>query len=173
MKKIIRFIVVISIVLLVNNNVAQAQKSQKIGHINSAELLQMMPGREEAQNELMGYAKELEDQLKIMTQEFETKYQDYLANETKFTEIVKKSKQTELTDFQARINDFQESAQEDLANKENELVAPLLQKAQDAIKDVAKEKGYNYILDVSAGSVLYFDETEDIMPFVKKKIGIE
>lgn len=173
MKKIIQ-ITLISLFLFSGLSFTNAQTTKlKVGHINSTELLQMMPGKDSAQQALTQYAAELEQQLMVMNQEFETKYQEYQANQTKWTEIVRKSKEQELIDLQNRILEFQEVAQEDLQNKEAELIAPLLKRAQDAINEVAKEKGYTYILDTSTGTVLYFEDTDDIMPFVKKKLGIE
>jgi len=173
MKKTFRIIAFIACSLFITTNIQAQQTKLKVGHINSSDLLQMMPGKDSAQQALLAYANQLEQQLAMMTKEFETKYQDYLDNETKMTQIVKNSKQQELTDLQNRILEFQELAQEDLKNKEAELIAPLLTKAQDAIKEVAKEKGYTYILDTSTGTVLYFEDTDDIMPFVKKRLGIE
>lgn len=173
MKSLLKLFVVLTIVLISNLNVVSQNTKLKIGHLNSATLLQQMPGRDTAQTALMGFAKELEDQLRLMTTEFETKYQDYLANEPRLTEIVKRSRQKELTDLQTRITEFQENAQQELEAKEVELLSPLLQKAQDAIQFVAKERGYTYILDTSTGTVLFSDEADDILPFVKKRLGIE
>jgi outer membrane protein len=172
MKRTIHFIAIF-IVFMLSVSLLQAQSKLKVGHINSSELLQMMPGKDSAQDALIKYATDLEQQLTMMTNEFETKYQDYLANETKWTQLVKNDKQKELTSLQNRITEFQEQAQEDLQMKEAELIEPLLRKAQDAIQDVAKEKGYTYILDTSSGAVLYFEDSDDILPLVKKKIGIE
>jgi len=166
-------IIAIALFFLTGLSNVQAQSKLKVGHINSSELLQMMPGKDSAQQALVAFATDLENQLKMMSLEFEKKYQDYLENETKMTQIIKTAKQKELTDLQNRIMEFQEIAQDELQNKEAELVAPLLKKAQDAISAVAKEKGYTYILDTSAGSVLYFEDADDILPFVKKKLGIE
>ncbi len=173
MKKTFQIIVIITITFFFSTQIQAQQTKLKIGHINSSDLLQMMPGKDSAQQALVAYANQLEQQLAMMTKEFETKYQDYLDNETKMTQIVKNSKQKELTDLQNRILEFQELAQDDLKDKEAELIAPLLKRAQDAIKDVAKEKGYTYILDTSSGTVLYFEDSDDIMLFVKKKLGIE
>jgi len=173
MKSLSKLIIVLTIALLCSFNVNAQNTKFKIGHINSSELMQYMPGRDTAQNALMKFAKELEEQLQLMTKEFETKYQDYLANESRLTEIVKKSRQKELTDLQSRVMEFQESAQEELQMKEVELLNPLLKRAQDAIQAVAKEKGYTYILDTSTGTVLYFEDSDDILSLVKKKLGIE
>lgn len=47
-------------------------------------------------------------------------------------------------------------------------------KATNAIKEVAKENGFTYIFDMSSGAILFASETsEDILPLVKKKLGIQ
>jgi outer membrane protein len=108
-----------------------------------------------------------------MLNEFQTKYDEYLANEAQYIDAIKQVKQKELVDLQTRIQDFQNDAQELLTKKELELMQPFIDKAKKAIDDVAKEKGYTYILDTSTGSVLYWEGGDDIMMFVKEKLGIQ
>lgn len=173
MKKTTQISILILVFLILGSINVYAQSKLKVGHINTAELLKIMPGRDSAEKALYDYAAALEQQMSLMTKEFETKYQEYLDNESKMTQIVKNAKQKELTDLQNRILEFQELAQEDLKKMEAKLVEPLLKKAENAIHTVAKEKGYTYILDTSSGAVLYFEDADDIMPLVKKKLGIE
>ena len=45
-----------------------------------------------------------------------------------------------------------------------------MEKAKKAIEAVAKENGYKYVLDTSAGNVLYSEASEDILLAVKKKL---
>ena len=52
------------------------------------------------------------------------------------------------------------------------LSAPLLKTAQDAIDAVAKANGYTYVLDTSSGIVLVFPDGDDLLPLVKKHLGI-
>ena len=56
---------------------AFAQKSVKFGHINSIELMQIMPGRDSAQTVLQKEAAELEEQMKLMQDELEQRYNNY------------------------------------------------------------------------------------------------
>lgn len=150
-----------------------AQSKLKIGHVKTNDILQVMPGRDSAQQALTRFANDLEQQLQIMMKEFETKYADYQANETKWTELVKRSKERELVDLQNRILEFQENAQNELTKKEAELTDPLIRRLQNAIREVAKERGYTYVFDASSNSLLYFEDGEDITPFVKRKLGIQ
>lgn len=150
-----------------------AQKKQKFGHIDSNELLKMMPGRDSAVSKITEYATTLENQIKGMQTEFEAKYQDYLANEANMTDLIKQTKQRELQDIQARIEAFQASAEEDLQKKQTELLQPIIDKAKNAIEKVAKDNMYTYIFDAGLGVLLFSDPTEDIMPLVKIELGLK
>lgn len=149
--------------------------AQKIGHINSNDLLMAMPERATIETEIQNHAKQLETQLLTMQRELETKYQDFQAKESMMSEAIRNDKIKELTGLEQRLNEFQESAQEDLQKKEQQLTDPLIKKAKTAIEEVAKENGYTYVLDSGIGFMLYIDETsaQDIMPLVKKKLGLE
>jgi len=164
--------IVIIIFLVGFTTVSFAQKKQKFGHIDSNELLKLMPGRDSAMNKITDYAKTLENQLKGMQSELETKYQTYLANEANMTELIKQTQQKELQDIQARIEAFQTSAQDELEKKQNELLKPIIDKAKSAIEKVGKDNQYTYIFDAGIGVLLYSDPTEDILPMVKKELGL-
>ncbi|CAG0963368.1 MAG: OmpH family outer membrane protein [Bacteroidetes bacterium] len=148
-----------------------AQKTQKLGHINSNELLMAMPERTKIQKDLEDYAKQLQSQLQTMETEWQGKVQDFKAKEGQMTELIRNTKVKEITDLEQRIQDFQETAQKDLQNKEGELLQPLIDKAKKAIEDVAKENGFTYILDSSVGVLLY-TAGEDILPLVKKNLKL-
>ena len=69
--------------------------------------------------------------------------------------------------MEKRITDFQQSAQDKIAAKKDKLYAPILQKANEGIKAVAKANGYTYIFDTGAGSLLYADEADNVIALVK------
>ncbi len=149
-----------------------AQQPAKFGHIDTNSLLEMMPGRDSASVELERYARELESTFVAMQNEFQTKYSDYLEKQATFSELIRQSRERELISLQERIQDFQESAQQDLMDQENRLLRPIIEKARNAIDEVAKENEFTYIFDTSMGFLLYYDAGEDIMPKVKEKLGL-
>ncbi len=76
--------------------------------------------------------------------------------------------------MQRRVQEFQATAQQDYQQKEAEIFQPIMDKAQAAIEKVAKANGFTYVFDLGAGGVLYFSEKSiDILPLVKKELGIE
>lgn len=162
----------ILLVVICFSTQVMSQAKLRFGHIDSNELLKIMPGKDSAQTKLQTFAKTLENQLKIMNAEFETKYQEYLSNEKTWTELIKTDKQKELQGLQERIQNFQTQAQESLKEKETELLQPIIDKAKKAIEEVAKENGFTYVFDSGVGVLLYDKGGEDILPLVKKKLNI-
>ncbi|MBK9523660.1 MAG: OmpH family outer membrane protein [Bacteroidetes bacterium] len=108
-----------------------------------------------------------------MTVEYQTKLQSYQSKADSMPEAIRTTKEKELTDLGNRIQDFQQTAQESIQKKKEELYGPILKKAEDAIKDIAKEKAYSYIFDTSLGSVIFAQESDNIMPLVKTRLGIK
>lgn len=169
MKKIIVALVVIMGVV----GTSFAQSTPKFGHINTAELMGMLPERAAIQTELENYAKSLETQLQVMGTEYQSKVNDYQINEKTWSDLVRESKAKEIGDLEARIQEFQQSAQKSLSDKEQSLVEPLISKAQGAIQDVAKANGYTYVFDTSTGALLAFPDGDNILPLVKKHLSIQ
>ena len=167
------FKIAILMVVIALSTTVTAQKSAKIGHINSNDLLSAMPERNEVQKELEDYASQLKVTMDAMRKEYETKVGEFQAKQDVMTDIIKETKIKEITDLERRIGEFQQTAEADLQKKETSLLQPIIDKAKTAINDVAKENGYTYVLDSSAGSVLYSVEGDDLLPKVKTKLGIK
>jgi len=109
-----------------------------------------------------------------MNVEFNTKLQDFQKNYNTFSDAIKEVKEKELNDMQTRTREFQERAQQDYQKKQNELLAPIIDKAKSAIDKVAAAGGFLVVFDTSTGSLAYFDEATltDVAPAVKKELGI-
>lgn len=151
---------------------SMAQKNVKLGHINSNELMQIMPGRDSAQAALQREVEDLQATLKSMQDELETRYNEYRSKESQMSDLIKQTKQRELQDMGARMEEFQKNAQQQLQDREQELLKPIIDRAKKAIEEVAKERGYTYIFDSGVGALLYQQDSDDIMPFVKTKLNL-
>ncbi|MBQ7062294.1 MAG: OmpH family outer membrane protein [Bacteroidales bacterium] len=151
---------------------SMAQKNVKLGHINSNELMQIMPGRDSAQAAFQKEVEDLQATLKTMQDELETRYNEYRAKESQMSDLIKQTKQRELQDMGARMEEFQKNAQQQLQDREQELLKPIIDRAKNAIEEVGKERGYTYIFDSGVGALLYQQDSEDIMPFVKAKLNL-
>lgn len=171
MKIIIKSFIVLSVCIMSFG--ANAQNQEKFGHLNFADLYALMPGLDSVKALYEQYAQSIQSQFDAMQTELQTKIADYQNNQTTMSEIIRQTKEREISDLQTRMEAFQGSAQQDLQNKEVELTNPIIEKAQNAVKEVAKENGYTYVLNSTGGMLLYADPGDDIMDLVKKKLGIQ
>lgn len=144
----------------------------RLGHINSQELLELMPEKDVAFKKAESLATELQKKLETMTAEYEQKVADYQNKQATMSQTIKQSTVAEITSLQQRIQQFQGTAQEEIAKEEQRLLQPILDKARNAIANVAKTNGFAYIFDISSGATVY-EGGENILPLVKKELGIQ
>ncbi|MGD9976734.1 MAG: OmpH family outer membrane protein [Bacteroidales bacterium] len=171
MRNILRLLAAGAILLVAGFN-ANAQNF-KFGHINSQELLSSMPDKDSAEVKLKKYTETLQSQIEELQVEFNKKYQDYLQKRSTFSDAIREMKEKELSEMQQRAQEFQQTAEQDYQRYQSEIMKPVIDKADAAIKKVAKGNSFTYIFDTSSGILLYFSEQSvDILPLVKKELGI-
>jgi outer membrane protein len=171
MKNILKTIVLVLFVIGVTS--VNAQTKTKIGHIDFGKLIEQLPGQDTVKTAMSKYAQSLQDQYQSMQTELQTKIDDYTKNKETFSALIKQTKEKEIADLQSRMDAFQQSAQQDMSDQETKLSAPFIEKAKKAVQDVAKENAFTYVFNNVEGLLLYNEGGEDIMPLVKKKLGIQ
>lgn len=147
-------------------------KPQRIAHLNVMELLSVMPEVRKADEKLQQYAQQLDQQYQAMLEEYREKLENYQKNQDVLPEAVKEIKIKELADLEMRIQEFQKRAQENLQQKRQELYQPILDRVQNVVEEVAQELGYDYVFDSSTGVLLVYPSGDDILPYVKKRLGL-
>ena len=170
MKNILKPVLIV--VLMLSATLAWSQSNLKIGYIDSQALIELMPEKDSVESALVAYQRSLEEQIGAMYVEYQNKMADYTNNIDGMSAIIKQTKQREIGDLETRITEFQQSAEQDFANKQQELFEPLITKAKNAINEVARANGFTYILDVSMGTVLFYEKGENILPLVRAKLGL-
>jgi outer membrane protein len=165
--------IAVLVALLAFGGSAMAQKNIKLGHINSNALMEIMPGRDTAMAQLQKDVDDAKAEMDAMRKEYETKVNEYMAKRDQLSELIRKTKETDLQAMGARIEEFQANAQKLLEERQEALLKPIVDRAKAAIEEVGKENGYTYIFDAGVGAVLYSQDSDDIMPLVKKKLGLK
>lgn len=146
----------------------------KFGHLNSGNLLEMLPEVKTANDGLKLFGDKLSlrrDSMALAFQEQVLAYQTAAQGGT-LTGIQQQTKEAELQKMQESGQQFETVIQQLVQAKREELLKPILDKVDIAIKAVGKEGGYLYIFDTSTGATLYALETEDVLPKVKAKLGL-
>lgn len=170
--KIKSFILVLTLAAVAFGANAQGPK---IGYTNVEYVLSLMPEAKQADSEYKAYEKQLQNQLTAKGQELQTKVQEYQQTGATMTELVRADKEAELQSLNQRFETFQREAQTSLQKKQSELYAPLFEKIGNAIKEVRKEQGYDFIFSTGVPGVdilLDADEKYDISNHIFTKLGI-
>jgi len=172
MKKLIGLLVLMMIFSFGRNATAQ---EYKFGHINSDELFSAMPERDTILAKMQELQTELQNELEIMQVDYNNKLNNYTENVENLSEIVRQTKEEELMSMRQRISNFQQTADQQLQQQQMQLMQPVIEKAEKAIEDVARENNFTYIFDLSRGPIIYFDKEQsiNILEMVKTKLGIQ
>lgn len=148
--------------------------AQKFGRINTGEIIGSMPEMKEMEENMKTFGQTLQESIEAINVEYTTKLQDYQKNYNTLPEATREMKAKDLQDLMARREQYQQAAQQDYEKKYNELMAPIIEKAKNAIDKVSAAGGYLFVFDTSTGALAYFDPVNltDIAPEVKKELGI-
>ena len=146
--------------------------AQKYGHVNTTELFQQMPEVNKVKAQMDTIQAQYENQLTMMQEELQKKFQDYQQNESTMPDGIKQVRQQELQEMQGRIQTFYSTAEQDIQKKQQELLMPVHERMAKAIKAVGEREAYTYIFD-SAAMVHIGDDAKDVTPAVKKELGIK
>lgn len=151
-------------------------QAQKFGYVNTSEVFNVMPEKATAENTLKTAAEKYETEFRNLQEAFQKKMTDYEAQDKDAStpQAIKDRHNQELQDEYTKIQNFQQTAQQDLARQQDQLLQPIQQKLQNAIQAVGAEGGYTFIFDMAAGSILYNGTgAEDVSAKVKSKLGIK
>lgn len=152
---------------------ATAMAQSKIGYINAQQVVESMPDTKAAQTTLQAYAEDLDKGGKSLVDEYQAQAQAFQDSSAKWSQAIQQTKAAQIQNVQKRIEDYRQSAEQKIDAKKSEVLKPIYDKARKAIEDVAKEKGYAYVIDSSSGILLTMPPGDDLMKDVKVKLGIK
>lgn len=148
------------------------QAQPKFAHVNFSELVQLMPEADQARATMAASSKEAQETLQAMQEEINNKYTQYEQKVSTWSPAIRESKEKELTDLNRRAQEFYQNIQQELQQQQEQLMAPIYQKAQESVKKLAKDGGFVYVFDRQ--TILYIDDTQstDLTPAARKDLGI-
>lgn len=166
MKKIIPAFFILLLTILPARVFAQT----KIGYVSVDEIFGIMPETKKADENLAEYQKALQESYAQYEAELNAALEKFVKDSAKMTPAVKEAKRT---DLQTRISELQNKQTQlntALETQKEKLLKPIREKLITAIKDVAKETGYEHVLYKE--STIVFPAAADLTDAVKKKLGI-
>jgi len=170
MKKLLK-VALIAVCIVFAGNLAKAQG--KIGYVAVDAIVDQMPETKAAITTITAYNKQFIDQLTTMNNELQSKGQAYQAQRATMTDAIRTAKESELTDLQKRFQDYQNTAQQQVQAKQAELGKPIIEKVRAAVAQVAKEKGFTYVINSSQTDLVVSPPGDDLAAEVKAKLGLK
>ncbi len=151
-----------------------SQEPLKIGHVNFAEIEKQLPETDSVQSMLNKEADELEKMYSELLTEHEKNVQKYEDEKNTYSEFIRKTKESELMESAGKIQQFQQTASQNLQKRNVELLQPVYQKINEAIATVANRNNFTYILDLSSGAVVFNSaNSQNINPLVLKELKVD
>jgi len=146
--------------------------AQKVAYINSGILMQDLPEIKVADSNLQAFQTQLQKKGDQMVSALQAKYQD-LGKKQQSGDISPKDLETQsaaLKAEEATIQEFEQDMNKQISEKRQSLYQPILDRLNNLINEVAKDKGYSFVFDSSTGVLLYADEAYDLTAAVKEKL---
>ena len=151
---------------------ASAFAQTKTGYVNTTELIQLLPAMDTVRTQLESAQKETYETYQAMIEEYQTKATTFQQKQASWGTAIRESKQKELTEIGNRIQEFEQSANQDLQQMQQALQAPIYQRVNEEIQKIAKVKNLAMVFDIA--SVLYIDPAQsiDLTPELRTILGI-
>ncbi|MDA8952009.1 OmpH family outer membrane protein, partial [Flavobacteriaceae bacterium] len=116
--------------------------------------------------------KTYKDDIDGMKKKLDDKIKKYTAEQAQQTEVTNKQRAQEVQVDNSRVQQAEQAAYQDIQEKQNNKLVPIIGKARKAISEVAKAKQILYVLDASASRGLLVADGEDLYEAVKVKLGL-
>jgi outer membrane protein len=143
----------------------------KIGYISSQELVSVMPETRKADSALQELKGALIQNYTDKQNAFYAAVEKYNKDSATMPAAVKTVKRNDLTKMGQDLSGEEERIQQQLQQRQQELLSPINKKAYEAVQSVAKENSYGYVFEKEA--LLVAPPGDDILPLVAKKLNIK
>ena len=146
----------------------------KFAHMNSQEVIAVMPEFTKAQADLDAMSKKYQDEMQRTNEEFQKKYQEFLAQADSLPKNIAERRQKELQDMAQRQEQFQQEAYQSMQKAQQDAMAPIYQKLDEAIQAVGKAESVVYIFDLARTPIpVVGAQSIDVTAKVKTQLGIK
>jgi outer membrane protein len=133
-----------------------------VGYMNPQEVLSQLDERQQIEQELNDFIQEKRTALEDKTAEFQSAVAKYQENASSMSEEQKQKEEERLATMEQEVREFQRGIQNQMQQKRSELLSPLLQRMDKAIKKVADDRGLDFVLNKSTGngeSIIFYAAT--------------
>lgn len=151
--------------------------AQRFAYVDTDYILGKMPEYQQAQKQLDQQAESWQKEIDLKMKEVGQMYNKFQAEKFLLTDEMKKQREDEIVKKDEEAQGLQQQRfgfEGDLFKKRQELIQPIQDKVFDAVQQIAKNRGYDFIFDkASGGSAMLFTNTQyDLSDQVIRELGL-
>ncbi|MDE6417760.1 MAG: OmpH family outer membrane protein [Duncaniella sp.] len=121
--------------------------AQKFAVINTQSLVESMPEIKEINEQLDAANKKYEAEFQKLQEEFGKKYEEFNALDESTPQTIKERRMQEMQELDNKIQQFRQTAVQDIQRQQQQLMAPVQDKVMKAIQAVGAEGGYTFVFE--------------------------
>lgn len=149
--------------------------AQRFAYVDTDYILENIPEYNDKQAQLDEISVSWQAEIETKYTEIDRMYKEYQAEQILLTDEMKRKREEDIMEKEKDAKELQRKRfgfQGDLFRKRQQLVKPLQDKVYEAIKDVAKGRGYAVIFDkASAMTMLYTNSKYDMSDDILEELG--
>ena len=145
--------------------------AQKFAVINTQQLMESMPELKTVNEQLEAANKKYQDEFTKLQEEFQKKFEEFQGLDENTPQTIKDRRMQEMQELENKIQQFRETAVQDIQRQQQLLMAPIQEKVVKAIQAVGAEGNYTFVFENVMPLYTGTDVT-DITDTVKSRLGI-
>ena len=139
-----------------------APSSLRFGYLSYSSVLRLMPDYVAAQRSIDDLRTKYDLEMKRVENEFNQKYEQFLAGQHDFAPTILQKRQAELQDLMEKNITFKQKAQQLLKDAENKAFAPVNQRLNTVIQRVGQALGLAFVLNTDNNAVPFINTTSGV-----------
>lgn len=171
MKRMSRIGVLLILITPIISNALNAQ-TLKIGYADPEVIITYMPEYQTVQQQLAVEYRTSQEALQALAEDFQERVEKYQKQQPLLSVARQAEREQELAQLQAEIQTSAAAKDQELAKKQEEMMAPLLERVQTVIDEVAVEKGLDIIIRSPALLYVNEDHVVNLNIEIAQKLGI-
>ena len=144
----------------------------RFGYLSYEAALKSMPEYATVQKQMSDLKAQYEAETRRVEDEFNRKYEEFLEGQREFPRTILQKRQTELQELMSKNIAFKDNSRVELAQAEQQAMAPLRIKLIETLGTIARQRGYAFIVDTDVKALPYInpDMGEDINQTVQNAL---
>ncbi len=145
----------------------------RFGFFSYEEALRNSPDYSIMQRNMENLEAQYSAETKRAEEEFNRKYEDFLAHQSEYAPLIRQKRQSELQQIMEKNIAFKKEASRLLEAARRDAELPIKKKITEALRFIGQEHGYAFILNTDNNAVPFVDPTmgEDISSLLKQMLS--